>query len=72
MSGQLVEKREQLTKLEASLAESGVTLANLDSQCKEAAIQLAHQKLQEKIELQYLLMQRRHISIQNLSSKFIM
>lgn len=69
MSGQLVEKRQQLTELEASLTESGVAPGDLDTQCKEAAAQLALQKIQEKIELQYLLMQRRHTSIQKLSSK---
>jgi len=41
---------------------------NLNSRCKEAAIQLVIQKLR-KIEIQYLHMQRRHTNIQKQSSK---
>jgi len=57
------------------LVENGVLLDteinddNLNSRCKEAAVQLVIQKLREKIEIQYLHMQRRHTNIQKQSSK---
>ena len=57
------------TRLERALAERGLLLSTdgLLSENKQAAASL--QKLQKKIELQYLLMQRRHGNIQKDTSK---
>ena len=58
------------TRLELALAERGVLLSTdgLLSESKQAAVEVVLKKLQEKIELQYLLMQRRHGSIQKNTS----
>lgn len=59
------------TRLEVLLAERGVLISTdeLLSESKQAAAEVVLKKLQEKIELQYWLMQRRHESIQKNTSK---
>ena len=50
------------------LVDTEISDDDLNSKCKEAAVQLVIQKLREKIEMQYLHMQRRHNNVQKQSS----
>ena len=45
---------------------------DFNSKCKEAAVKLVIQKLQEKIEMQYLHMQRQHNNNQVCKLHYIM
>lgn len=69
-STNLREKDSRLQELEAFLCASlNVTSDEIKGQCKTALVTSSLQKLQEKIEMTYLVMQRRHSNIQKAASK---
>ena len=61
------------TRLELLLADRGVLISTdeLLSESKQAAAEVVLKTIQKKIELQYLLMQRRHENIQKTTSTYV-